>query len=135
MSDDDFMMDDNEDYGFEYESDEGPEPDVDMENQYYNSKGSFSSSPNLLLLHSPLFFVFFWRRLLMQFIIAMAWCLLAWRSLSSFVLEGEIVFKLSVLFYFAFLGLVSSALKEEDPKDAIQGFEKVLTLETEKGEW
>jgi len=26
-------------------------------------------------------------------------------------------------------------LKEEDPKDAIQGFEKVLTLETEKGEW
>jgi len=132
MSDDDFMMDDNEDYGFEYESDEGPEPDVDMENQYYNSKGSFSSSPNLLLLHSPLFFVFFWRRLLMQFIIAMAWCLLAWRSLCSFVLEGRDC--LNFLF-FPFSGLVSSALKEEDPKDAIQGFEKVLTLETEKGEW
>jgi hypothetical protein len=29
----------------------------------------------------------------------------------------------------------ATALKEDDPKEAIQGFEKVLTLETEKGEW
>ncbi|CAB3407844.1 unnamed protein product [Caenorhabditis bovis] len=37
MSDD--GMDDDEDYGFEYEDDSGSEPDVDMENQYYTAKG------------------------------------------------------------------------------------------------
>ncbi|WKX92388.1 hypothetical protein Q1695_010427 [Nippostrongylus brasiliensis] len=35
---DDFM-DDDEDYGFEYEDDSGSEPDVDLENQYYTAKG------------------------------------------------------------------------------------------------
>ena len=38
MDDDDFMQED-EDYGFEYESDDGEEPDVDLENSYYNAKG------------------------------------------------------------------------------------------------
>ncbi|VDM58563.1 unnamed protein product [Angiostrongylus costaricensis] len=37
MSDD--VMDDDEDYGFEYEDDSGSEPDVDLENQYYTAKG------------------------------------------------------------------------------------------------
>ncbi|EGT34172.1 hypothetical protein CAEBREN_12604 [Caenorhabditis brenneri] len=37
MGDD--YMDDDEDYGFEYEDDSGSEPDVDMENQYYTAKG------------------------------------------------------------------------------------------------
>ncbi|CAI5438728.1 unnamed protein product [Caenorhabditis angaria] len=37
MSDD--YMEDDEDYGFEYEDDSGSEPDVDMENQYYTAKG------------------------------------------------------------------------------------------------
>ncbi|CAI4231605.1 unnamed protein product [Auanema sp. JU1783] len=37
MSDD--YMDDDEDYGFEYEDDSGSEPDVDLENQYYSAKG------------------------------------------------------------------------------------------------
>lgn len=32
-------MDDDEDYGFEYEDDSGSEPDVDLENQYYTAKG------------------------------------------------------------------------------------------------
>jgi len=41
MSDDDFMMEDDENYDFEYESDDDGEPNVDMENQYYNSKGFF----------------------------------------------------------------------------------------------
>eukprot|EP01137_Pigoraptor_chileana_P015100 Opistho-2@70619 len=64
--DDDFMMDEGEeDYGLEYEDDEGSEPDVDLENQYYNSK----------------------------------------------------------------------ALKDSDAREAIEGFERVLSLETEKGEW
>ena len=31
-------MDNEDDYGFEYEDDEGDEPDVILENQYYNSK-------------------------------------------------------------------------------------------------
>ncbi|PIO59878.1 hypothetical protein TELCIR_18646 [Teladorsagia circumcincta] len=37
MGDD--IMDDDEDYGFEYEDDSGSEPDVDLENQYYTAKG------------------------------------------------------------------------------------------------
>lgn len=31
-----------EDYGFEYLDDEPEEQDVDIENQYYNSKGTWS---------------------------------------------------------------------------------------------
>ncbi|KAJ6219660.1 hypothetical protein RDWZM_005472 [Blomia tropicalis] len=39
MSDqDDFMCDDDEDYDLEYSEDSNSEPDVDLENQYYNSK-------------------------------------------------------------------------------------------------
>jgi COP9 signalosome complex subunit 2 len=33
------MQSDMEDYGFEYSDDEYAEEDVDIENQYYNSKG------------------------------------------------------------------------------------------------
>lgn len=63
--DDDFMCDDEEDYDLEYSEDSTSEPDVDLENQYYNSK----------------------------------------------------------------------ALKEDDPNSSLQSFQKVLDLETEKGEW
>ena len=43
MSDDDFMLeDDEEDYNFDYEDDEQEEPDVDLENKYYNAKGIYS---------------------------------------------------------------------------------------------
>ena len=63
--DDDFMCDDDEDYDLEYSEDSASEPDVDLENQYYNSK----------------------------------------------------------------------ALKEDDPNASLQSFQKVLDLETEKGEW
>lgn len=47
MSDDDFMMDsDQEDFDFEYEDDGDEEsPDVDIENQYYNAKGQKESDP------------------------------------------------------------------------------------------
>jgi len=64
MSDDDFM-DDDEEYDLEYSTDSNSEPDVDLENQYYNSK----------------------------------------------------------------------ALKEDDPRAALESFEQVLELEQEKGEW
>jgi len=40
-----------EDYGFEYSDEEQEEQDVDIENQYYNSKGYFFSCV-LLCLHS-----------------------------------------------------------------------------------
>jgi hypothetical protein len=33
------MDDEMEDYGFEYSDEEPEEEDVDVENQYYNSKG------------------------------------------------------------------------------------------------
>ncbi|XP_030832616.1 COP9 signalosome complex subunit 2-like [Strongylocentrotus purpuratus] len=68
MSDgeDDFMADnDSDDYNLEYSEDTNSEPDVDLENQYYNSK----------------------------------------------------------------------ALKEDDPKSALESFQKVLDLEDEKGDW
>ena len=40
MSDyeDEFMCDEDEDYDLEYSEDSNSEPDVDLENQYYNSK-------------------------------------------------------------------------------------------------
>ena len=34
------MDDDMEDYGFEYSDEEPDQEDVDIENQYYNSKGA-----------------------------------------------------------------------------------------------
>lgn len=51
MSDyeDEFMCDDDEDYDLEYSEDSNSEPDVDLENQYYNSKAlkvGRTSSPN-----------------------------------------------------------------------------------------
>ena len=63
--DDDFMCDDEEEYDLEYSEDSASEPDVDLENQYYNSK----------------------------------------------------------------------ALKEGNPKGSLESFQKVLDLESEKGEW
>jgi hypothetical protein len=39
-----------EDYGFEYSDDDYAEEDVDIENQYYNSKGAWHKSYCLWLL-------------------------------------------------------------------------------------
>ena len=36
---------DMEDYGFEYSDEEPEEQDVDIENQYYNSKGNIETEP------------------------------------------------------------------------------------------
>eukprot|EP00164_Ancoracysta_twista_P002902 GFYU01003860.1.p1 GENE.GFYU01003860.1~~GFYU01003860.1.p1 ORF type:complete len:441 (+),score=126.11 GFYU01003860.1:110-1432(+) len=47
--DDDFMMDDDEDYGFDYSDEDQEEQDVDIENQYYNSKGLAESDPQAAL--------------------------------------------------------------------------------------
>lgn len=44
MSDDDFM-DDDEEYDLEYSTDDNSEPDVDLENQYYNSKALKEEDP------------------------------------------------------------------------------------------
>ncbi|ENN80294.1 COP9 signalosome complex subunit 2 [Dendroctonus ponderosae] len=49
MSDDDFMCDDEEDYGLEYSEDSNSEPDVDLENQYYNSKALKEEEPRAAL--------------------------------------------------------------------------------------
>lgn len=45
MSDDDFMMDDDEEFDFEYEDDDQEEPDVDLENKYYNAKARKEDEP------------------------------------------------------------------------------------------
>ncbi|CAJ0856168.1 17844_t:CDS:2, partial [Entrophospora sp. SA101] len=45
-NDDDFMLeDDEEDYNFDYEDDEQEEPDVDLENKYYNAKARKEDDP------------------------------------------------------------------------------------------
>ncbi|XP_023219993.1 COP9 signalosome complex subunit 2 [Centruroides sculpturatus] len=44
-ADDDFICDDEEDYGLEYSEDSNSEPDVDLENQYYNSKTLKEENP------------------------------------------------------------------------------------------
>lgn len=47
---------DMEDYGFEYSDEEPEEQDVDIENQYYNSKGDHpmaSLCPSFVFLFSP----------------------------------------------------------------------------------
>lgn len=53
MSDDDndFMCNDEEDYDLEYSEDSNSEPDVDLENQYYNSK-AFKDTDRKLALES-----------------------------------------------------------------------------------
>lgn len=52
MSDceDNFMCDEEEDYGLEYSEDSNSEPDVDLENQYYNSKALKEDDPKGALL-------------------------------------------------------------------------------------
>lgn len=50
MSDeDDFMCEEEEDYGLEYSEDSNSEPDVDLENQYYNSKALKEDDPRQAL--------------------------------------------------------------------------------------
>ncbi|XP_065356865.1 COP9 signalosome complex subunit 2 [Calliphora vicina] len=48
-NDDDFMCEDDEDYGLEYSEDSNSEPDVDLENQYYNSKSLKEDDPKAAL--------------------------------------------------------------------------------------
>ncbi|XP_037080517.1 COP9 signalosome complex subunit 2-like [Pollicipes pollicipes] len=45
----DFMCDDDEDYDLEYSEDSNSEPDVDLENQYYNSKAQKEEDPTAAL--------------------------------------------------------------------------------------
>ncbi|KAL9874461.1 COP9 signalosome complex subunit 2 [Glossina fuscipes] len=49
-NDDDFMCVDDEDYGLEYSEDSNSEPDVDLENQYYNSKALKEEDPQTALV-------------------------------------------------------------------------------------
>jgi len=48
-ADDDFMVEDDEDYDLEYEEGSDSEPDVDLENQYYNSKALKEDDPKAAL--------------------------------------------------------------------------------------
>ncbi|CAH2256731.1 jg10962 [Pararge aegeria aegeria] len=49
-NDDDYMCEEEEDYGLEYSEDSNSEPDVDLENQYYNSKALKEDEPQAALL-------------------------------------------------------------------------------------
>ncbi|XP_067613986.1 COP9 signalosome complex subunit 2-like [Eurosta solidaginis] len=45
-NEDDFMCEEDEDYGLKYSEDSNSEPDVDLEDQYYNSKALKEENPN-----------------------------------------------------------------------------------------
>ena len=47
------MSDMDEDYGFEYSDEEQDEEQVDVENQYYNAKGTFKTFVSLFFFLSP----------------------------------------------------------------------------------
>ena len=49
MSDfeDEYMCDEDEDYNLDYSEDSNSEPDVDLENQYYNSKALKEENPQV----------------------------------------------------------------------------------------
>lgn len=49
MSDDECMYDDDEEYDLEYSEESNSEPDVDLENQYYNSKALKEDDPRQAL--------------------------------------------------------------------------------------
>lgn len=49
MSDDECMYDDDEEYDLEYSEESNSEPDVDLENQYYNSKALKEDDPKQAL--------------------------------------------------------------------------------------
>ncbi|XP_064607751.1 COP9 signalosome complex subunit 2 [Liolophura sinensis] len=49
MSDEEFMVDDDEEYDLEYSEESNSEPDVDLENQYYNSKALKEDDPRAAL--------------------------------------------------------------------------------------
>ncbi|KAL5004055.1 hypothetical protein ScPMuIL_017511 [Solemya velum] len=49
MSDEEFMCDDDEEYDLEYSEESNSEPDVDLENQYYNSKALKEDDPRAAL--------------------------------------------------------------------------------------
>jgi COP9 signalosome complex subunit 2 len=51
MSDyeDEYMCNEDEDYDLEYSEDSNSEPDVDLENQYYNSKALKEEDPKAAL--------------------------------------------------------------------------------------
>ncbi|XP_052239697.1 COP9 signalosome complex subunit 2 isoform X2 [Dreissena polymorpha] len=49
MSEDEFMCDDDEEYDLEYSEESNSEPDVDLENQYYNSKALKDDDPKAAL--------------------------------------------------------------------------------------
>ncbi|XP_033749123.1 COP9 signalosome complex subunit 2 [Pecten maximus] len=49
MSDEDCMYDDDEEYDLEYSEESNSEPDVDLENQYYNSKALKEDDPRAAL--------------------------------------------------------------------------------------
>jgi len=47
--DDEYMCNEDEDYDLEYSEDSNSEPDVDLENQYYNSKALKDENPKAAL--------------------------------------------------------------------------------------
>jgi hypothetical protein len=102
-------MGDDEDYDFEYSDEEEEEEDVDIENAYYTSK-----SKSLL----PCVFC---SLVLVQFEFLCCCCF---------------VFFVVVVVYSFFLNCAFlSGLAETNPVEALEGFEKVLKMETEPGEW
>lgn len=124
---------DMEDYGFEYSDEEPEEQDVDIENQYYNSKGIFRFDFRDILQ---------WV-LILSFLTNMGsqLLLLGFNSIFIFILEqlgfNRISFLFATLddFFFFLTSKKNSGLVETDPEGALSGFDEVVRMEPEKAEW
>ena len=90
------------DYGFEYSDDNVEEEDVDIENQYYNSKGQLPFICATLNTNH-----------------------VQYTSQRGSQFPSSYASNLAIL-----VGLI-----EESPREASKGFQEVVSMESEKGEW
>lgn len=105
------------DYGFEYSDEEPEEEDVDIENQYYNSKGwchrqgtSYAAIADYIAV----------------------WTVPASTAMhrSEVLCTAEPVWQLLIGFH-----CCTGMLEGDDLREALEGFQQVVEMEQDKGEW
>ena len=98
------------DYGFEYSDEDVQEEDVDIENQYYNSKGE---------------------RLKYQYAAGPISPIIALRQHGKHNHMSDIPAPVRLSYFlWSFTGLL-----EGEPQEALKGFQEVISMEGEQGEW
>jgi hypothetical protein len=126
------------DYGFEYSDEEPEEEDVDIENQYYNSKGGRSESAAAWAApapapapcttqhqESPMLYLLFLDPLAAGYSLTCINC----KAVGEHGLRRSAHDKLKDLH------LAAGMLEGDDPREALDGFRQVVAMEQDKGEW